>query len=367
MGSTRICSPRIAAACAARRSQRGAKQHSRLRPAAALLGARPAQRRQRGGSVEGPSGARRLRTMPAGAHASTALCAVGVVGGARRRRRACKRPSTWAVRAGGRRASPERSGARAYLPAAISAAMRSAFSATSLMSPFCRAEQGRQGARGERVLLTRGKEKGRTEHPHAVKAGSRQPCFCTQALKPSASHHVEGHLRQVVVLALQHALEVVDGVLELHVLACSTTWWRGAVPCTRSGFGFGLGQPSDAPAPTPQQCAGMRCSSARCARDDVPRGAPGVPVNTSATVKGCDRKRWILRARATVILSCSMVQSSTGVDDGEPRRRAAAAARHQQAHRIPPAAPPLPRAGRRRRDTASHAPPRTARPCPGWQ
>ena len=30
---------------------------------------------------------------------------------------------------------------------------------------------------------------------------------------------------------------------------------------------------------------------------------PGVPVNTSATWNGCDRKRWILRARATASLS----------------------------------------------------------------
>jgi hypothetical protein len=37
--------------------------------------------------------------------------------------------------------------------------------------------------------------------------------------------------------------------------------------------------------------------------------APGVPVNTSATVKGWERKRWILRARATVILSSSLSSS----------------------------------------------------------
>src|SRR5690606_13407454 len=30
---------------------------------------------------------------------------------------------------------------------------------------------------------------------------------------------------------------------------------------------------------------------------------PGRPVNASATWKGCDRKRWILRARATICLS----------------------------------------------------------------
>ena len=30
---------------------------------------------------------------------------------------------------------------------------------------------------------------------------------------------------------------------------------------------------------------------------------PGEPVNTSATVNGCDRKRWILRARDTASLS----------------------------------------------------------------
>ena len=32
---------------------------------------------------------------------------------------------------------------------------------------------------------------------------------------------------------------------------------------------------------------------------------PSWPVNTSATLKGCDRKRWILRARDTVSLSSS--------------------------------------------------------------
>ena len=32
---------------------------------------------------------------------------------------------------------------------------------------------------------------------------------------------------------------------------------------------------------------------------------PGMPVNTSATWNGCDRKRWILRARLTVSLSSS--------------------------------------------------------------
>ena len=32
---------------------------------------------------------------------------------------------------------------------------------------------------------------------------------------------------------------------------------------------------------------------------------PGVPVNVSATWNGCDRKRWILRARATRALSSS--------------------------------------------------------------
>merc|ERR1711994_272671 len=32
---------------------------------------------------------------------------------------------------------------------------------------------------------------------------------------------------------------------------------------------------------------------------------PAWPVNTSATWKGCERKRWILRARATVSLSSS--------------------------------------------------------------
>ena len=32
---------------------------------------------------------------------------------------------------------------------------------------------------------------------------------------------------------------------------------------------------------------------------------PGEPVNTSATKNGCDRKRWILRARDTVSLSVS--------------------------------------------------------------
>ena len=30
---------------------------------------------------------------------------------------------------------------------------------------------------------------------------------------------------------------------------------------------------------------------------------PGEPVNTSATKNGCDRKRWILRARDTASLS----------------------------------------------------------------
>ena len=32
---------------------------------------------------------------------------------------------------------------------------------------------------------------------------------------------------------------------------------------------------------------------------------PGMPVNTSATWNGWERKRWILRARATVSLSSS--------------------------------------------------------------
>ena len=38
-------------------------------------------------------------------------------------------------------------------------------------------------------------------------------------------------------------------------------------------------------------------------------GAPGEPVKTSATWKGCDRKRWILRARETVSLSSSLSSS----------------------------------------------------------
>jgi hypothetical protein len=43
---------------------------------------------------------------------------------------------------------------------------------------------------------------------------------------------------------------------------------------------------------------------------------PGVPVNTSATWKGCDRKRWILRARATASLSSSeqLVHAEDGDD-----------------------------------------------------
>ena len=38
---------------------------------------------------------------------------------------------------------------------------------------------------------------------------------------------------------------------------------------------------------------------------EVFTNTPGEPVKTSATWNGCDRKRWILRARATVSLSSS--------------------------------------------------------------
>ncbi len=60
--------------------------------------------------------------------------------------------------------------------------------------------------------------------------------------------HVEGLLRQVVILAGDDGLEAGDGVLERHVLA----------GCASEGLG---------------------------------------------AKKGCDRKRWILRARATISLS----------------------------------------------------------------
>ena len=36
---------------------------------------------------------------------------------------------------------------------------------------------------------------------------------------------------------------------------------------------------------------------------------PGDPVKTSATWKGCERKRWIFLARATVCLSSSLSSS----------------------------------------------------------
>ncbi len=35
------------------------------------------------------------------------------------------------------------------------------------------------------------------------------------------SNHVEGHLWQVIVLALHDALETLDCVCDLHILACS--------------------------------------------------------------------------------------------------------------------------------------------------
>ena len=63
--------------------------------------------------------------------------------------------------------------------------------------------------------------------------------------------HVERLLGEIVVLAVDDLLEAADGVGQLHVLARA------------------------------------------------------MPVNCSATWNGCERKRWILRARATVSLSSS--------------------------------------------------------------
>jgi len=62
--------------------------------------------------------------------------------------------------------------------------------------------------------------------------------------------HIEGGFRQIIVLAVDNALEALDRILDLDL-------------------------------------------------------TPGEPVKVSATSKGCDRKRSILRARATVSLSSS--------------------------------------------------------------
>ena len=44
-------------------------------------------------------------------------------------------------------------------------------------------------------------------------------------------------------------------------------------------------------------------------REGCTTRAPGEPVKISATWNGWERKRWILRARATVILSSSLSSS----------------------------------------------------------
>ena len=74
-----------------------------------------------------------------------------------------------------------------------------------------------------------------TQHPAICAAPALCAVLCCA---PCCAHHVEGHLGQVVVLALQHALEVVDGVLQLHVLACGgARWWaRGGRSDCGSGF-----------------------------------------------------------------------------------------------------------------------------------
>ena len=41
------------------------------------------------------------------------------------------------------------------------------------------------------------------------------------------TNHVKGHLWQVVVLALHDALETLDGVSDLYVLACSNVAMQG--------------------------------------------------------------------------------------------------------------------------------------------
>src|SRR3546814_8289700 len=53
-------------------------------------------------------------------------------------------------------------------------------------------------------------------------------------------------------------------------------------------------------------------SSDVCSSDlvsSIATNLPGMLVKTSATWNGCDRKRWILRARATVSLSSSLSSS----------------------------------------------------------
>ena len=39
----------------------------------------------------------------------------------------------------------------------------------------------------------------------------------------NVTNHVESHLWQVIVLALHDALETLDSVCDLHILACSTS------------------------------------------------------------------------------------------------------------------------------------------------
>lgn len=63
--------------------------------------------------------------------------------------------------------------------------------------------------------------------------------------------------------------------------------------------------------PKPEKCALQESCQPEHFPGGLPEGSklPGEPVKISATWKGCERKRWILRARATVCLSSSLSSS----------------------------------------------------------